>query len=126
MSGRCGTGAWHSAAAGLAAAGLVLAGCASIGPATVPADRVDYADALATSWKAQMLLNIVRLRYADVPTFMDVASIVSAYAVQGQVQAGVSGNFDVPSATLITPGGRRDGVGPRRLCLTGRRSPIRR
>ena len=93
------------ASVSLVVASLALAGCASIGPATVPADRVDYADALATSWKAQMLLNIVRLRYADVPTFMDVASIVSAYAVQGQVQAGVSANLNVPSATVITPGG---------------------
>ena len=97
---------WRGAAvAGLAPAGLALAGCASIGPATVPADRVDYAEALATSWKDQMLLNIVRLRYADVPTFMDVSSVVSAYALQGQVQAGLSGNIDVPSATVITPGG---------------------
>ena len=105
MSGRCRFVTWRSAAAGLAVACPVLTGCASVGPATVPSDRVDYADALATSWKAQMLLNIVRLRYADVPTFMDVASIVSAYSLQGQVQAGVAANFGVPSATLVTPGG---------------------
>ena len=105
MAGKWGTVAWRSMAAGLAVVGLPLAGCASVGPATVPSDRVDYADALATSWKAQMLLNIVRLRYADVPTFMDVASIVSAYSLQGQVQAGVAANFGVPSATLVTPGG---------------------
>ena len=105
MSGRCLSDGRRGAAAALAVTCLALAGCASIGPATVPVDRVDYADALATSWKAQMLLNIVRLRYADVPTFMDVASIVSAYALQGQVQASLATNFGVPGATLVTPGG---------------------
>jgi hypothetical protein len=66
---------------------LGLAGCASIGPGTVPRDRVDYITAIADSWKEQTLLNVVRLRYGDTPTFLDVSSVISAYAFQGQLSA---------------------------------------
>jgi hypothetical protein len=67
---------------------LTLAGCASIGPGTVPRDRVDYISSVAESWKEQTLLNIVRMRYGDAPTFLDVSSVISSYAIQGQLSAG--------------------------------------
>ena len=59
-----------------------LAGCATIGPPSVTADRFDYGNALADSWKEQMLLNIVRMRYMDLPVFVDVASVVAGYSLQ--------------------------------------------
>jgi len=74
----------------LTAAGFA-SGCSSIGPQTVPRDRVDYVTGIAESWKEQTLLNIVRMRYGDAPTFVDVSSVISAYALQGQLSA--SGNF---------------------------------
>jgi len=67
---------------------LLLAGCASIGPAELPRDRGDYLSAIADSWKEQTLLNVVRLRYGDSPSFLDIASIVSSYSLQGQIAAG--------------------------------------
>jgi len=87
---------------------LAVTGCASIGPATVPRDRVDYITAVAESWKEQTLLNIVRMRYGDAPTFVDVSSVISAYAFQGQVSAAgqISSNLTatIPS-NLVTLGG---------------------
>ncbi len=89
----------------VAAIGAALPSCASIGPATVPQDRVDYANALSDSWKDQMLLNIVRLRYGDTPTFMDVSSVISAYTLQGAIQAGGTVNVGVPGSSTTLPGG---------------------
>jgi hypothetical protein len=93
------------AAAALALAAAALAACASIGPGSVPRDRVDYSNALSDSWKDQMLLNIVRLRYADTPTFLDVSSVISAYTVQVAAQATASANLGVPSGSTVLPNG---------------------
>src|SRR6516162_2216614 len=56
---------------GAAVVGLLLAACSSIGPATVPHDRIDYGSSIGNSWKEQTLLNIVKLRYADMPIFLE-------------------------------------------------------
>ena len=66
-------------------------GCASIGPGTVARDRFDYVTAISDSWKAQMLLNLVKLRYADAPVFLDVASVITQTGLQGTLA--VSGSW---------------------------------
>jgi hypothetical protein len=66
----------------------VLTGCTHIGPKTIPVDRFDYSTAVADSWKQQTLLNVVKMRYMDVPVFVDVASIVSGYSLQTGVSIG--------------------------------------
>ena len=64
---------------------FALPGCSAIGPTAMHHDRFDYNKALSDSWKEQTLLNIVRLRYADMPIFLEVASIVSGYTLEGSV-----------------------------------------
>ena len=62
----------------------IISGCASTGPKTIPRDRFNYATAISESWKAQMLLNMVSIRYGDVPVFLDVTSIVNQYQWEGR------------------------------------------
>lgn len=82
---------------------LLLAGCASMGPQSIPRDRQGYSYAIGESWKEQTLLNIVRLRYADAPVFLDVSSIVASYAAEGQLDGGVT--FPSGDSSTSTLGG---------------------
>jgi hypothetical protein len=72
----------------LVAVPLLLSGCAGIGPGTVTRDRFDYTTALSDSWKSQMLINMVKLRYGDAPIFLDVASVINSYEVSGKGMGG--------------------------------------
>jgi hypothetical protein len=60
-----------------------LTGC-SVGPAVIRRDRTDYSSAMASSWKEMRLLNIVKFRYFDPPTFVDISSVISAAQLEGQ------------------------------------------
>jgi hypothetical protein len=48
---------------GAAGISMALLRCATVGPATIPRDRCDYAAANSDSWRNQMLLNLVKARY---------------------------------------------------------------
>ena len=66
----------------------ITSGCGSIGPKAVNRDRFDYITAISESWKQQTLLNIVKLRYMDVPVFMEVGQVISGYELESTVSAG--------------------------------------
>ena len=70
---------------------LFLNSCAAIGPGSVRRDRFDYNTAISNSWKEQTLLNIVKIRYADMPVFVEVASVVSGYSLESS--ANLLGNI---------------------------------
>lgn len=78
-------------------AAVAWTGCSHLGPKTVAVDRFDYSTAIADSWKQQTLLNIVKLRYMDLPVFVDVASIVAGYSMQ----TGVSVNGTLSSESAL-------------------------
>jgi hypothetical protein len=90
----------------LLAALVGLAGC-TIGPHTISRDRFDYSAAMAESWKRQMLLNLVKLRYGDPPVFLDVGQVVSGYTVQSTFSA--TGN--IFSTNGIVPGVPNTSIG---------------
>jgi hypothetical protein len=66
---------------------LATAGCTSVPKGHVTTDRMDYGQVVVESWKRQTLLNVVRLRYADAPVFLDVSSIINSYTLGGNVNA---------------------------------------
>lgn len=67
---------------GILIVAAMAASCTGVGPRTVPMDRFDYGTAIADSWKDQTLLNIVKIRYMDLPVFVEVSSIVAGYSLQ--------------------------------------------
>ncbi len=69
---------------------FAVTGCASMGPGSVTRDRFDYSEAVGESWKTQMLLNLVKLRYGDIPVFMDVGQVVAGYSIQRTLAATAS------------------------------------
>lgn len=64
---------------------LLLAGCSGTGPSTIARDRFDYVTSVSESWKRQMLLNLLKIRYTDAPVFMDIASVINSYELTGEV-----------------------------------------
>src|SRR6516162_5776028 len=80
---------------------LAVVACTSIGPGTMSRDRIDYATSIGNSWKEQTLLNIVKLRYGDMPIFLEVAQVIAGYQLQGTLGTSfTAGNFN---AAVIGP-----------------------
>lgn len=101
----------------IALAIFMVSGCASIGPGSVSRDRFDYVTSIGESWKHQLLLNIVKTRYLEPISFVDVGQIVAGYSLEtgisllgkglpstfsnsSTIEAGVSGKYtDRPTIT---------------------------
>lgn len=62
----------------LALLAALASGC-SLGPARLPATRMDYNVAVQRSSNEEMLLNLVRMKYFEQPLFLQVGSIASSF-----------------------------------------------
>lgn len=76
---------WAMRVAAIATLGMAGTACQSRGPGQIPADRFDYNTTIATSANEQMLLNVVRLRFNEVPVFLAVNSVLTQYVWSGDV-----------------------------------------
>jgi hypothetical protein len=75
----------------LLAACLASVGC--VGPAAVRSSRLKYNEAVRVTNDEQILTNIVRLRYADSPVFIDLPNITSQFELAaGGSDPGPSGS----------------------------------
>lgn len=86
----------------------LIGGCTGFGPAVIRYQQADYANALADAAKRQALLNIVKLRYADAPTFLGVNQLVAGYSLQGNVSLGtdlLEGGLRLPDDAQVGVGG---------------------
>lgn len=70
---------------------VFLEGCNALGPEHLQNDQLEYSRALGETQKKEMLLNIVRLRYADPPTFLDTTQIIAGYNYSRTVSGGYYG-----------------------------------
>ncbi len=84
---------------------LIVAACDSFGPGRVAIDRFSYTEAIAQSSQEQTLMNLVRLRYLDVPVFLDVSSVLTQYGWLGQVGVAGTAGLGGASNTLSGVGG---------------------
>jgi len=76
---------------------LALSACESAGPALIERDQVNYTSALLEAEKRQLLLNIVRLRFGDIPSVVRVDQIVAGYErrVLGTIGSSLATDFDI-------------------------------
>jgi hypothetical protein len=77
---------------------VALLGCSGIGSKNINPDRFSYNSAIGQSANEQMLLNLLRIRYKEVPVFLSVSSVLTQYVYSGSAgisgQAGNSGGYD--------------------------------
>ncbi len=84
-------------------------GC-SIGPAAIRVSQAKYNDAIQYTTNEQLLLNLVRLRYRDVPFFLQVSSVSTQFEIDQSSDATVTVTENVGlnpiNPTVLNVGGR--------------------
>jgi hypothetical protein len=86
---------------------LPLLGCFHLGPDRLEQDEIGYSQALGDSQNQQTLLNVVRLRYADTPSFLQTTQIISSYQLQQSVMGGLESfpGASTNAGNYVTAGG---------------------
>ena len=85
------------------AALAVSTACNTVGPRSVGTALTSYDLAVGRTKTEQLLLNLVRLRYRDVPIFLQINSISAQY--QFEMSAGAAGKFDNGDSSVSALGG---------------------
>jgi hypothetical protein len=85
---------------------LFCVACTSMGPQTIPNDQFNYNDAIANASREQMLNNLIRMRYAETPTFLRVSSVISQYTRGASANVGVGANSSATGGDTASAGGR--------------------
>ncbi len=81
---RAGALRWPALAV-LCAVAVLLGACVTAGPRRMAKDRFHYANAIGDTRETQALLNIVKIRYSEFPTFLDLTQVVTNYTVTNQL-----------------------------------------
>jgi hypothetical protein len=97
----------------LGACAALLAGCSTVAPTQLKSDRLDFNRAVSDSWKEQALLNLVRMRYGDMPVTLEVASVISSRSLEAQVDASAAAVIGAGSVAESMNIGGRTTVGNR-------------
>ena len=84
------------------AACLAIAGCqSSFGPRALKRTHPAYNQAIVTSVNEQMLQNLVRIRYRDVPFFLEIGSVTASLSLGAS--AGVDANVNLGGSESVSP-----------------------
>ena len=96
-----GQGSWARLVVGLLAAVAVCTSTGCLGPYAVKQTRMRYNDAYRHTNDEQFLTNIVRLRYADSPVFVDLPNITAQFEVAGTGSLTGGRDSSGPGDTLL-------------------------
>ncbi|MEM7681898.1 MAG: hypothetical protein AAF288_08070 [Planctomycetota bacterium] len=80
---------------------LGASGCAIVGPASIRDGRLAYNEAVQVTSDQELLLNIVRLRYRDTPTILQIANIATQLNLEGRL----SSSWSILSEDRFSVGG---------------------
>src|SRR5215831_2703515 len=85
--------------------GLLAGGCATgLGPKAVRSERPDYNKQIVRSADAEMLLNVVRLRYNDSPLFLELGGVVAQYSYDATLAASGQISGSGPNSASVAAG----------------------
>ncbi|WP_435018849.1 hypothetical protein TA3x_000836 [Tundrisphaera sp. TA3] len=83
---------------------LCLASAGCVGPAAVRSTRLRYNEVIRATNDEQLLTNLVRLRYADSPVFIDLPNITSQFEVSGTGNYNGGYGLQFPGRTSLGTG----------------------
>lgn len=66
---------------------IFFLGCSKLGSNAIPMDRNNYNAAIQRSSDEQLLLNLVRLKYRDNPSFLEVSSVATQFTLSADAKA---------------------------------------